>query len=214
MLTIGDTATAFTVHGVVATETAAQDQRVQSAHGYHTNKPLPTEHPLVVVRGQTFRPILLQRQRPTAEQVEAIDVLTLKKRPHHLLIDHIMNVGLARLPVETTTQRWQRVDVTVGTGLHTYVALSVLWQLAFVHLPIGLVVVERPWWRLAVDGQHPCRRRRVDNLGVLVGTNGHISVCRVNLVTRFLFGESCAREEVLEEFPRKSPDTHGAWGCV
>ena len=188
-----DTVTAFAVHGVVVTETASQNQRVQSVHGYHIVKSLPTERPLVVGRGQTFRQILLQRQRPTEEQVEAINVLTLQKRLHHLLVDHTMNVRLARPSVGTSTQRWQRVDVALETSLHAQVALGVLWLLV-VHLPNGLEVVERPWWRLAVDGHHPCWRRRTDKLGVLVGTSGHISVCRVQLMTRFLLSESFARE--------------------
>jgi len=34
MLAIGDTVTTFAVHGVVATETVAHDQRVRSVHGY------------------------------------------------------------------------------------------------------------------------------------------------------------------------------------
>ena len=67
MLTIGDTVTAFTVHGVVATETAAHNQRVQSVYGYHITKLLPMERPLVVGRGQTFRLILLKRRRPVEE---------------------------------------------------------------------------------------------------------------------------------------------------
>ena len=156
MLAIGDTVTAFTVHGVVATETAAHNQRVQSVYGYHITKLLPMERPLVVGRGQTFRLILLQCQRPTEEQVEAIDVLTLERRPHHLLVDHTMNVRLARPSVGTSTQRRQRVDVTLVSSLRAQVELVDVRLLALVPPPIGLVVVERPWWHLVVDDHHPC----------------------------------------------------------
>jgi len=105
MLTIVDTMTVFAVHGMVATETAANDKRVQSVHWHQIAKPLPMECPLMVGRGQTFWPILLEGRRPTEEQVEAINVLTLKKRPHHLLVNHTMNVVLAHPPVEIYTQR-------------------------------------------------------------------------------------------------------------
>ena len=152
MLAIVDTVTTFAMHRVVATETAAHNQRVQSVHGYHITKPLPMEHPLMVCRGQTFRLILLKRLRPTEEQVEAIDVLTLQKCPHHLLVNHTMNVRLALPPVGTSTQRWKLVDVALETSLHAQVALGVFWLLLVVPLSIGLVVVERTWWCLAVDG--------------------------------------------------------------
>ena len=154
----------------------------------------------MVSRGQTFRPILLQRWRPTEEQEEAIDVLTLQKRPHYLLIDHTMKVRLVRPPVGTSTQRWQLVNVALETSLHAQVVLGFLWLQVVVYLPIGLVVVDWPWWRLVVNGHHPCWRQRADKLGILVGTSGQLSVCQVQLVTRFLLGESFARE-VLEEFP-------------
>ena len=55
MITIVDTVTAYAVHRVVETETAAHDQRVQNVHGYHITKVLMMERPLVVGRGQTFR---------------------------------------------------------------------------------------------------------------------------------------------------------------
>ena len=42
MLTIGDTMTVFAVHGVVSTETAAHDQRVQSVHRYQIAEFLST----------------------------------------------------------------------------------------------------------------------------------------------------------------------------
>jgi len=154
--------------------------RVQSVHGYHIAKLLPTERPLVVSRGQTFR---------------------LQKCPHHLLVDHTMNVRLARPPVGTSTQRWKRVDVALETSLQAQVALGVFRLQAVVPFPIGLVVVERTWWRLIVDGHHPCQCRLSDELGVLVSTSGHVLVCRVQLMTSFLLSESFAREEVLEEFP-------------
>jgi len=158
MIKILDTVTVFAVHGVVATETAAHDQRVQSVHGHQIAKPLPMDCPLVVGRGHALWLILLQGQRPTEEQVEAINVLTLQKRPHHLLVNHTMNVVLARPPVESCTQIWQRVDVALEASLHANMALVVLWLLTVVHLPIGLEVVEGPQWRLAVDVQQPCRR--------------------------------------------------------
>jgi len=143
MLAVVDTMTAIAVHRVVAMETAAHNQRVQCVHEYHIAKPLTMERPLVVGRGQTFRPILLKRQRPAEEHVEAIDVLTLQKRPHHLLVNHTMNVRLACPPVGTSTQRQQPVDVALEPSLHAQVALGVVRLLAFVPPPIGLVVVER-----------------------------------------------------------------------
>ena len=78
----------------------------------------------------------------TEEQVETINVL-IQKRPHHLLVNHIMNVRLALPPVETSmqTRRRSRVDVAVETSLHTNVASGVLCLLVFAHLPIGLIVV-------------------------------------------------------------------------
>ena len=61
MLAIGDTVTAYAVHRVVATETAAHSQRVQSVHGCHIAKLLLMDHPLMVGRAQTFMLILLKR---------------------------------------------------------------------------------------------------------------------------------------------------------
>jgi len=194
------TVTAYAVHRVVAMETAAQNQRVQSIHGYHINKLLPMERPLVVSRGQTFRLILLKRQRPVVEQVEVIDVLTLQKRPRHLLVNHTMNVRLARPPVGTSTQRQQRVDVALEPSLHAQVALGVVRLLVYVPPPIGLVVVERTWWYRIVDDHQPCQCRLSDDLGVLFRKSGHVLMCQVQLMMRFLFGELFLREEVMEEF--------------
>jgi len=111
------------------------------------------------------------------QREQAMDVLTLQKRPHHLLVNYTMNVRLARPPGGTSTQRWQRVDVTLETSLQAQVTLGVFQLQAVVPLPIGLVVVERIWWRLVVDDHHPCWRQLSDELGVLVGMSGHVSVC-------------------------------------
>ena len=88
--------------------------------------------------------------------MEVIDVLTLQKRLHHLLVDHTMNVRLSRPPIGTSTQRPQRVDVALESSLHAQVALGVVTLLVVVPPPIGLVVVERTWWCRVVDGHHPC----------------------------------------------------------
>ena len=133
--------------------------------------------------------------------MEAIDFLSLQKRPHHLLVDHTMNIRLARPSVGTSTQRLERVDGTLEPSLHAQVALGVVRLLALVPPPTGLVVVEQPWWRLVVDGHHPCWCQLSDELGVLFGTSGHVLMCRVQLMTRFLLDESFARKEVEEEFP-------------
>ena len=162
------------------------------------------DRPLVVGRGQPFRPILLKRRRPADEKVEVIDVLTLQKRPHHLLVDRTMNVRLARPPVGTATQRRQFVDVDLEPSLHAQ-ALGVVRLLAVVPPLVGLVVVERTWWHLFVDDHHPCWCRLSDELGVLFGTSGHVSMCRVQLMTRFLLGEKFAREEVVEEIFDSTP---------
>jgi len=175
MLAISDTVTAYAEHKVVATETTAHSQRVQGVHGCPIAQLVPMHRIIVVGRGQTFRPILLKRLRPAEELMETIDVLTLQKRPHLLLVDHTMNVRLARPPVGIATQRRQRVDVE--PSLHTQVALGVGRLLAVVSPPVGLVVVERAWWRLVVDGHHPCRCRLSDELGVLFRTSGHVSMC-------------------------------------
>jgi len=74
--------------------------------------------------------------------VEAIDVLSLQKRPHHLLVNHTMNVRPARPAVGTSTQRRERVDVTLVSSLRAQVELGVVWLLARVPPPIGLVIVE------------------------------------------------------------------------
>ena len=135
------------------------------------------------------------------ELMESIDVLTLQKRPHLLLVDHTMNVRLARPPVGTATQGRQRVDVVLEPILHAQVALGVGRLLAVVSTPVCLVVVERAWWRLVVDGHHPCRCRLSDELRVLFGTSGHLLMCRVQLLTRLLLGELFASEEILKELP-------------
>jgi len=177
MLAISDTMTAYAEHKVVASETTTQSQRVQGIHGCPITPLLPMYHIVVVGRGQTFGLILLKRRRPAEELMEAIDVLTLQKLPHILLVNHTMNVRLARPPVGAFTPRRQRVDVALKPSLHTQVALGVGWLLAIVSPPVGLVVVERAWWRLVVDGHHPCRCRLSNELGVLFRTSGHVSMC-------------------------------------
>jgi len=156
MLEIGDTVTAYAEHKVVATEITAHSQRVQSVHGCPIAQLLLMYHPIVVGRGQSFRLILLKRRRAAEELMEPIDVLTLQKRPHLLLVDHTMNVRLARPLVGTSTQRLQRVDAALEPSLHVQVALGVGRLLAVVSPPVGLVVVERAWWRLVVDVRHLC----------------------------------------------------------
>jgi len=89
-----------------------------------------------------LRLILLRRWRLVEEQVEAIDVLTLQRRPHHLLVTHTMNVRLACPPVGTSTQRQQRVDMALEPSLHAPVALGVVWLLTFIPPPICLLVVD------------------------------------------------------------------------
>ena len=42
--------------------------------------------------------------------------------------------------------------MTLVSSLRAQVELGVVRLLALVPPPIGLVVVERPWWRLVVDG--------------------------------------------------------------
>jgi len=131
--------------------------------------------------------------------VEAIDVLLLQKRPHNLLVNHTLNVRPTRPAVGTFTQRQERVDVTLVSSLRAQVDLSVVRLLALVPPPIGLVVVEQPWWRLVVDGHHPLWCLLLDELEVLFRASGHVLMSRVRFKTRFFLDESFARKEVEEE---------------
>jgi len=129
-ITITDTVTRLAIqsliHGVVAAELTAHSQRVQRVHGGQIAKLLGLECPLVVIRGQTCRLILLQSRRSTEEQVETVDVLSLQKLPHYLLVNHPMNVVLACPSVESNPQIWQRMDVTLMASLHPKVVFGVL----------------------------------------------------------------------------------------
>ena len=73
--------------------------------------------------------VLRWKPRHSAEEeLEAIDVLSLQKRPHNLLVDHTRNVRPAHPAVETFTPRRERVDVTSVPSPKWTLVLSGCWR--------------------------------------------------------------------------------------